>query len=71
MRINKLWRKLFVIAFIKVMILVFVIKPIFFPKFKDQFDSKESYQEFSIDAMTNTDSIDNNSNTLTGGKWWI
>ena len=68
MRIKKLWKKLFIIAFIKVMILVFVIKPIFFPKFKDQFNSKEAYKEFSIDAMTNMDSIDNNSNTLTGGK---
>ena len=65
MRINKLWKKLFIIAFVKIMILVFVIKPIFFPKFKNQFESKEAYEEFSINAMTD---IDNSNNTLTGGK---
>ncbi len=65
MQINKLWKTLFIIAFVKIMILVFVVKPIFFPKFKDHFDSKKAYEEYSIEAMTN---IDNNSNTLTGGK---
>ena len=65
MRLKKLWVKLFIIAVLKIVILVYVIKPIYFPKFKDQFESKEAQKEFTINSMTN---IDNNDNTLNGGK---
>lgn len=72
MKAKKLWIKLFIIATIKILILVYVVKPLFFPKFKDRFESKEDYKEFSIEALTDTEnSINQNSlnrNSLKGGK---
>lgn len=48
-----MWQKLFLIASFKIIFLVVVIKPIFFPNFfKNNFKTEKSKKEFMINQLT-------------------
>ncbi len=49
-----MWQKLFLIASLKIIFLVAVIKPIFFPNFfKNNFKTEDSQKDFMIKQLTN------------------
>jgi len=49
-----MWQKLFLIASLKIIFLVAVIKPLFFPNFfKNNFKTEDSKKDFMINQLTN------------------